>query len=192
MDSNVQHIPKELIYEMVDGTPVYYRGYEAFLNGTKELDEIMGSSVRQSNIITQLVILLGMQLDKKYRILTNEIGLQFSPNSWRAADIAIVEKQKLKQQSDPNKYLEVASEVVIEIDIKASLDQIKDVYGYFHKKTDQLLEFGVQKVIWIFTDSQKVMMAERGKSWQTFDWKNSFEIMQGVSVNVQSILDEFP
>lgn len=190
MDSNVQHIPKELIYEMVDGAPVYYRGYEAFLNGTKELDEIMGSSVRQSDIITQLVILLGMQLDKKYRILTNEIGLQFSPNSWRAADIAIVEKRKLKQQSDPNKYLEVAPEVVIEIDIKASLEQIKDVYGYFHKKTDQLLDFGVQKVIWIFTDSQKVMMAERGKTWQTFDWKNSFEIMQGVSVNVQSILDE--
>ena len=66
MDRNVQNIPSELIYEMDNGTPIYYRGYKDFLNGSKQLDELMGSSFLQSDIITQLVILLGINLSKKF------------------------------------------------------------------------------------------------------------------------------
>ena len=80
MDRNVQNIPSELIYEMDNGTPIYYRGYKDFLNGSKQLDELMGSSFLQSDIITQLVILLGINLSKKFKVLTNEVGLQFSTN----------------------------------------------------------------------------------------------------------------
>ena len=40
--------------------------------------------------------LMASQESKKFMVLTNEIGLQFSKKSWRAADIAIIEKDKLK------------------------------------------------------------------------------------------------
>ena len=33
------------------------------------------------------------------------------------------------------------------VDGKAELEEVKDSFSYFHKKTDELLEFGVEKVI---------------------------------------------
>lgn len=190
MDGNVQNIPSELIYEMDNGTPIYYRGYKDFLNGSKQLDELMGSSFLQSDIITQLVILLGINLSKKFKVLTNEVGLQFSTNSWRSADIAILEKEKIKDQTNLNKYLEIVPDVVIEIDFKASLSEIQHTSSYFHKKTDQLLDFGVKKVVWIFTDSQKVMIAEKNRPWQTFNWNLPFEIIEKIEVNIKELIEE--
>ena len=35
----VQNIPEVLIYEMIDGQPIYYRGYNEYLKGTKQLSE---------------------------------------------------------------------------------------------------------------------------------------------------------
>ena len=144
----------------------------------------------QSDIITKLVILLGINLSKKFKVLTNEVGLQFSTNSWRSADIAILEKEKIKDQTNLNKYLEIAPDVVIEIDIKASLSEIQNTSGYFHKKTDQLLDFGVKKVVWIFTDSQKVMIAEKNRPWQTFNWGLPFKIIEKIEVNIKELIEE--
>ena len=104
MKSSIQEIPSSLIYEMVNGKAIYYKGYKEYLNGHKQFEEIMGSSYLQSLIITKLVIFLGNQLSKEYRLLTNEIGLQFSKNSWRVAGIAIVEKAKLSKTDRSNKY----------------------------------------------------------------------------------------
>ena len=190
LEAKVQNIPKELIYEMVGGKPIYYRGYRDYLNQTKKIDEIMGSSLKQSLIITQLIILLSTKLDKKLTLLTNEIGLQFSPNSWRAADLAIVEKARMREQKNTEKYLEFAPEVVVEIDIKASLEDLFDTYGYFHEKTDQLLDFGVKEVIWIFTKTEKIMIAKKDTPWQTFDWNRSFLIMESIDVNIQQLIND--
>jgi hypothetical protein len=57
-ESTVQSIPKSLIYEMVDGKPIYYRGYQEYLSGEKQLEELIGSSHIQSFIVTRLVIML--------------------------------------------------------------------------------------------------------------------------------------
>jgi hypothetical protein len=52
--------------------------------------------------------------------------------------------------------------VVIEVDIKADTeDEEKDSFNYVNKKTEELLAFGIKKVIWIFTDSEKVLLAEK-------------------------------
>lgn len=37
-------VPEYLIYEMDEGTPIYYRGYKDVLNKKKTLEQIMGSS----------------------------------------------------------------------------------------------------------------------------------------------------
>jgi hypothetical protein len=37
-------IPRELIYEMRYGKPIYYRDYDKILLGEKTLEEIVGSS----------------------------------------------------------------------------------------------------------------------------------------------------
>ncbi|NJL59694.1 MAG: Uma2 family endonuclease [Desulfobacteraceae bacterium] len=156
-------IPECLIYEMADDLPIYYRGYEEVIKGRKQTEEIMGSSFIQSLIISRLFRFLIGELPEMYEILTNEIGLWFSKNSWRAADIAIYPKEKLKGIPLHNKYLDIPPKVVIEVDTKADLDKFTASADYYHKKTDALLMFGVEKIIWIFTDSRKVMIAESGK-----------------------------
>lgn len=186
--STTQVIPEELIYEMHDGQPIYYRGYRQYLSGEKALEEIMGSSYLQSLLITQLVLLLGNRLSRRYQVLTNELGLQFSKNSWRTADLAIIARKRLATIAKADKYLAVPPEIVIEVDTKASLDDVHDILGYHHKKTDALLEFGVKKVIWIFTESQKIMVAEPGQSWLTSGWDTTVEVLEGVSFRVNDLI----
>lgn len=88
-EASTQNIPKELICEMVDGKPIYYRGYLDYLNGSKQFEEIMSRSLKQALIITQLIILLANKLNPKLTFLTNEVGLQFAANSWRSADFTL-------------------------------------------------------------------------------------------------------
>ena len=190
MSNAIQNIPEQLIYEMVDGKPVYYRGYREYMQGEKNVDELLGITYLQSLIITKLVFLLMSNLGNDYVVLTNEIGLQFKDKGWRAADIAIVEKQKLKGIKKKNKYLSVAPKIVIEIDTKAELEEVKDSLGYFHKKTDELLEFGVEKVIWIFTDSEKIMVSEKNKDWQILNWSKKITILNDLEINLQELIDE--
>lgn len=190
-ESTVQSIPKSLIYEMVDGKPIYYRGYQDYLSGEKQLEELMGSSHIQSFIVTRLVIALSRLLNlSKYEILTNELGLKFKDKSWRAADIAIYEKSDLRNLPLSDKYLEVAPKIVIEVDTKADLSEIPDSFSYYQKKTDQLLDFGVEKVIWIFTDTKKVMVAEPNQNWQISPWDREILILDDAVVTLQKLVEE--
>lgn len=173
---------------MVEGKPIYYKGYKEYLKGKKQIEELMGSSYLQSLIITRLVFLLMSKLNRKYLVLTNEVGLQLK-KGWRAADIAIIEKEQLKGVKKTNKYLNVAPKIIIEIDTKAALEEVKDSFGYFHKKTDELLNFGVERVIWIFTDSKKIMVAEKNKDWQVLNWSKDIEMIDGLTINIESLID---
>ncbi len=187
MKNIVENIPKSLIYEMVDGKPIYYKGYREFLIGENKSGEPMGSSLLQSMIITRLVILLYKHLEQDYYILTNELGLQFSKGNWRAADIAIYKKSQIEPNNITNKYTKIPPEIVIEIDTKAEIEEVKDTFTYYNLKTDQLLEFGVEKVIWIFTDSQKVMLATKDKNWELLSWDKQIHVLEDLQINLEEI-----
>lgn len=36
---------------------------------------------------------------------------------------------------------------------------MENPYGYYQKNIDQLLDFGIEKISWIFSETEKVMMA---------------------------------
>ncbi|MEM1324247.1 MAG: Uma2 family endonuclease [Bacteroidota bacterium] len=187
MDRAAQKIPDSLIYEMVDGKAIYYRGFKDYLSGNKSLEELMGSSKIQSFLATELVFLLKTFLGKEYFIFSNELGLQFSKRSWRAADIAVIERDKVGEMD--GKYLSVAPKYVIEIDTKADLNEVSNPFGYYQEKTQELLKFGVQRVTWVFTDTQKVMLAQRGlKKWEIIDWDEDIEFVDGLAINIKQIL----
>lgn len=189
MSTAVQNIPEILIYEMVKGKPIYYRGYRDYLNGIKQLEELMGSSKFQSFLATELVFLIRSLLGKNYFIFSNEVGLQFSKKSWRAADIAVVKKGSIKKLD--NKYLNIPPEYVIEIDTKADLSEVNNALGYYQEKTEELIKFGVKKIIWIFTETEKIMLAEKGsKKWEILDWDQEIEFFEGLHVNIDQILIE--
>lgn len=189
MSIAVQNIPESLIYEMIDGKPIYYKGYRDYLSGIKQLEELMGSSKFQSFLATELVFLIRSLLGNDYFIFSNEVGLQFSKKSWRAADIAVVKKGSIKKLD--NKYLSIPPEYVIEIDTKADLSEVNNPLGYYQEKTDELIKFGVKKIIWIFTETEKIMVAEKGsKKWEIFDWDQEIEFFEGLQINIDQILVE--
>lgn len=193
METIVQTIPEVLVYEVTDEGPIYYQGYQEYLDGTKTLEEIMGSSILQSSVVTDLVYALISGLDKKYRVLSSELGIQLAKWKYRAADIAIVRRDEMKKVKDKRKCLGFPPEVVIEVDIKAELETIeglRDSLGYVNRKTKELFKFGVKKVIWVLTDTEKVVVAEAGQPWTFVDWDEDIPVLGECRINVKAIVDE--
>lgn len=184
-------IPEFLIYEMDGGRPIYYRGYQEVLNNTKTPEEVMGSSILQSLLIELIKDLLKPLLGKEYAILASELGIQFAKKSWRNVDIAVFRKRDLLRKGIKDKYSEIPPLLAIEIDTKASLEDFSHPEQYFHTKTDQLLDFGVGQVLWIFTASEKFMIAEKGKRWETGNWEEDLALHFGIQLNIRRLLDEF-
>ena len=184
-----KRVPKYLIYEMRKGSPIYYRDYDKVISGEKTLEEVMGSSELQAIFVSILLGWLYSKINrKKYLVATNEIGFKFAPRSWYNLDIAIIEKEKLKKISD--QYLTVPPKVVIEIDTKADLRKFENPQDYFHRKTQDLLDSGVEKVIWIFTHDKKVWVAEKGKRWIITDWNDTIDVIDNLKLNIENLLKE--
>lgn len=104
MGTTVKDIPHSLIYEMEDGVPVYYQGYQEYLKGEKPIEDIMGSSLLQSAIIGKILLLMHAKFGDRFLYLTNEVGIQLSKNSWRAADVAVIDRKRLKGKKLSNEY----------------------------------------------------------------------------------------
>ena len=80
--------------------------------------------------------------------------------------------------------------MVIEIDTKADLRKFENPQDYFHRKTQDLLDAGVKKVIWIFTKDKKIWVAEKGKPWLIVDPNYEIEVLDGVSFKLEDLLKE--
>ncbi len=181
-------IPESLIYEIIDGKPFYYDGYKDVLANKKTSEEIMGASGFQSFIIYYLLKVLYAKLDdRKYRFLTNEIGTHLDKNNNLSGDIYIYDKQTLSPDKINTHYVEVAPKIAIEIDIRIDLSDEKD-FGYVFTKTHKLLNFGVEKVLWIFTKHQKVMVATKDQDWLTKNWNQEIELLDGEYFNIGKFL----
>jgi Uma2 family endonuclease len=96
----------------------------------------------------------------------------------------MLNNEKISQINNKEKYLEIAPDYIIEIDTKASTEEGGQFIGfdYFQQKTDALLDFGVKKLIWIFTHNQKIMVAEKGKTWFINNWSELPLEIEGKSI----------
>ena len=184
-----QTIPDTLIYEMVDGSPIYYLGYQEVLAGEKTLEEIMSDGNIQAWLKTQIAALLTYQLASQWVVTSGEHGLQFRKKSWRAADIAIFKPENFEFV---NTYSQKAPEIVVEIDTKADLDSFGDAINYYDEKTNQLFEFGMKKVIWILTDSKKIKILTPTERPATLEWNTDILIIENISINIQELIDKAP
>ena len=138
--AEVAEIPKILIYEEFDGHPIYRKGDKDFLLGLKTIEEIsIGTSTLQYFVIGCLMKYLNRNLPESYFSGSGELGLHISKNTNFSADIAIFREGQLKVGFHSTKYEATPPNVVTEVDIK--IDELE----YFHKKTERLLEWGVEK-----------------------------------------------
>jgi Uma2 family endonuclease len=173
-------IPAALIYEIMDGKPIYYKGYREVLKNEKTIEEVMGASSLQGIMVEYILRILFRHLDeKKFHILTNEQGLHLNRKNNLSADIAIYEKDKFSVAQANKHYATIPPKIQIEVDLNADTDGGL-IETYIHKKTDKLFEFGVEKVIWVLSESKKVIVATPNTDWQIIDWHKEIEIIDGI------------
>jgi hypothetical protein len=186
-----QFLLNQLVYEMEDEKPVYYAGYKDVLNGSKEPEEIVGSNGLQSYLVEIVQrFLFSHPFNTHLRIMSSEVGVQIRKKKWRSCDIAIYEKERLKGFVFTNKYMSIAPNYVIEIDTKADLTNYQYQHDYFIKKTRELHEFGVKKVIWIFTENiPDIWESESAGTIIIRDgWDHKVTLTKGMTFNLATLV----
>lgn len=183
-------IPEEFIYEIMDGKPIYYKGYKEAIKKHLSAEEIMGSSSLQSDLINFILEVIHQFYDrKKYKIHTNESGLQLGYKDTLAGDILVYDKNILTADKITTKYSNVPPKYVIEVDTNADLSE-SSFMDYLTRKTEKLFEFGTEKVFWVITASQKVIVAQPNEDWLIKNWHQEIELFDGININIGKYLDE--
>ncbi len=180
-DRKKEKLLRLLTYEVVDGKPIYYRGYRDVLEGKKHPEEVMGSSVLQWSVLKSLVKLLLPLEGKGYILAFGEVGLHLGKGRNRSLDLAVfVSKVELSE-----KYADAPPVLVVEIDVKAEVD---DKLEYITGKSEELLTFGTKKVVWILTRPRKVLMFEKGKRPIIYDWEDEIHLLEDVKLRLSDIV----
>ena len=178
-------IPAALIREELRGQPLYYRGYKDVLNGSKQIEEIMGSSSLQSIIVAIVAFFIKSRVDNKlYWIATNEAGLHLGHKNNLSTDIGVFLKEKVVLN---DKYFEVAPEMAIEVDVKIDTDKELD---YIFSKSEEMMQFGTQKICRIITKNKKIFVFAKNETTLIFDWDKDIQLTEYIILNLQKLLDE--
>ena len=186
----VMSVPKMLIYEELNGRQLYRKGYKKFLNQTKTIEEIMGCSSLQAAIVSVFLSYLYRHVeDEGYEIMTNEAGLHISLGNNLSSDIIVYDSAEFLKYRLNEHYFDVAPKIVIEVDVKIELENI-NATDYWTAKTEVLLGFGVEKVIWVFTEDKKIVVAEPNKKWVVHDWTKDVELLSNHVLNLQNRIDK--
>lgn len=183
-------VPARLIREVLNGRPLYYKGYREVLAGRAEPEDIMGSSDLQSFVITAIAATIWNSIDrKKYKVASSEAGLHINLRNNFSADIAIFDKATLPALK--GKYFDVPPKVMVEVDIRIDWDggAANDV-NYILEKSQALFDFGVERVLWVLTTSRKVVIMEAGKDSIITDWSNDVLVLDDCVLNIKNLLDE--
>lgn len=184
-------IPEHLVYEVMDGKPIPYRGFQEVLDNNKSLEDIIGSSGLQAVVVSSVLRFLYASLpEDQYEIVTNEAGLHLGQKNNLATDIGIYTADVLLPERITDKYLAVPPLIAIGIDTKADMNQFENPQDYFYQKTNKLLEFGTQKVVWITTVSKKVTVATAQDDWITHDWNKPIAIVPNISCNLAELFSK--
>ena len=179
---------KKLTYEITkEGKPIYYRGYKEVLKGKLQPEAVIGSSDLHAVLMALLVAFLAKELEKDFIVASGELGFFTGEDTYRLLDIAVFEKGKFKLTG---KYTRIPPKLVIEIDTKADLEDYGVVESYAYEKTQELLDCGVERVVWVFTRPKKVLLAEKNKDWIVHGWEKTFEVFEGVRVNLKDLTKE--
>lgn len=182
-------LPESLICDVIDGKVYPFAGWEKVINGEKSIEDIMGSSSLQGNLISIMLKALFVGIDeRKYRILTSEMGYHQSLRNNFSIDIGIYDRGTLSYKDLSEKYTDKAPKVAIEVDTKIDLSDTSEM-EYVTRKTQKLLECGVEKVAWIFTKTQTCILATPEDAWRILDWNNDLELLPEYSLNIADLIE---
>lgn len=177
------------ICEVIYGLPLYYHGYREALSQNQSAESVMGTGRKQAYLIDLILNFLHTTIDRnEYRTLMSEPGVLFPNKDFVSNDIIIyaaADKPKMLQ----DKYLDFPPKIVVEVDTKIEWRDLDWAPDYYQVKTQKLLDFGVEKVIWVFTKIRKIQIAERGKTWLTVGWDESVDVLPGCTLCLRGLLE---
>ncbi|GAB4022481.1 Uma2 family endonuclease [Spirosoma koreense] len=183
-------IPSYLIYETLNGRPLYRRGYRDVIAGKKKPAEIMGSSSLQAMLVSLIHGFLFSHVNRKrYLLATNESGIHLEKGNNLSNDIAIFDRSTGLTLTD--KYFNVPPRIAIEVDVRIEPAEFEGKEsGYVYEKTERLLDFGVERVIWILTEPKKIFVATKASPWLTQNWDADVPVLDDVIMNLAALLTE--
>ena len=183
-------IPDYLVYEVIDGLPFYYKGYKNVISGKLKFEDIMGTSDVQGFFINLIKDHLTPLLKKDYRVIAGELGVHLGIKDNLSVDIAIYLRKDFQPSQFTNTYKSTPPTVAIEVDTKAALQNSEDAQIYFTNKTQKYLDFGVEQVVWVFTKTRKMWVAQNdGKPWLIMSWDDEINIL-GQSFTINQLIKE--
>ncbi len=183
-----KNVPDYLIYEIINGKPVYYKGYKQVLKKNKQATEIMGSSSLQWKIISFLLRIIFKNFpENAFEIATNEAGLHIDHRNNLAGDILIFKKEQIPASNIGVKYTAVPALVHIEVNVMADTEDSSD-FDYLQTKIDKLLEFGTGKIIWVFSASKKVLVVTQEKTWHWYGLSETVNLHEAIDFNIGNFL----
>lgn len=189
-DISNEHILTALVYEIWKGKPVYYHGYNQVLAGKLTVAEVRLRSDIHGVLISLLSIYLGNSLNRHKLLFSIGSGYYLPKRSRFSSDLAIFDKEKVGKLK--GKYFDVSPKVVIEIDIKADVSDFESKSdGYLIQKSQKLIEFGVEKVIWVITAAQKVYVIDRNDpTWYVVNWSENITLLDDCVLNIKQLLQD--
>jgi hypothetical protein len=174
-------IPDAFIYEIMDGKPLYFKGYKQAIKNNQNPESIMGASSLQVAIIHYLLRILYAAFDENnYWVFSGEPDIHLNHKDNLGGDIMVYDIQHLPASKISEHYLDVPPMLQVEVDIRAEMEDMTET-GYIKRKTQKLLDFGAHKVIWVFTAAQQILIATPNQDWVWADWNKTIELLQGAT-----------
>ena len=94
-------VPSYLIYEILDGEPIYFKGYQKVLNGEKTKEDIMATGRLQTLIISSLQEHLWANHNHEgLKYMSNEVGIHISTGLNFSCDLVAFDKTVLAATDD--------------------------------------------------------------------------------------------
>lgn len=187
---SARNIPDALIYEMWQGKPLYYRGYRDVLAGKKTVEEVRAVADLKGVLCSLLTGYIGNAFNRKNYLFAVNTGLHLALKDNLGNDLVIFEKEKVGKLK--GKYFDVPPKIVIEVDIKADTTEFENgADGYVIQKSKKLLDFGVEKVLWVITSMQRVYVIDRNDpTWRIVDWSEKIAVLDDCVLNIKQLLED--
>lgn len=183
-------IPASLIFEELDGRPLYRKGYKEVLENNLSPEEIMGCSFLQALIVSIVFPYIKQMLKGKlYWTVCGESGLHVSHGNNLTNDVAVFDKASIKDVFS-KKYPDVPPKIAIEVDVKIEADQFPDPNDYISRKSEKMIEFGTERVIWILTENRKIMVMDQMREWAIYEWDEAVPVFDQYRFCLNDLLKE--
>ena len=188
--SNRLNIPNYLVYEVLDGQPIYFQGYKDVLNRKKTKEEVMATGRLQTLIISTLQEHLWANHNQAgFKYMSNEVGIHIATGLNFSCDLVAFDKNALAATEDDTHYYTIPPKFVIEVDTNGDFSAAI-FEDYLFKKSQRLLAFGAEKVIWILTASKTVTVGTPDGTFITHDWDRPIEIFKGHPIVLADLFRE--